>query len=445
MEILVMRGANRADCLRKITEKYGIHFTLGREKVISSRGFFGIGKREEVELEFYVSPQRSAQATLGGAMNKERQVVGLSQSAQFPGDDSTLDFAEAKKKVLAAAGRDPDRIMKAAAQSRREESEGRSEKHALLEKLAKIEQKLESGLEQKHPTLARMEELLRLNDFSDGYSRRLLERARRELPLEILDNFDLAQDRLLEWIGESISTFRIPERAPRKHGERHCARIMIVVGPAGVGKTTTIAKLAAIYGFENISRPRPILSVRVITIDSFRIGAQHQIEGFTKIIEIPVSFIDNHMDLQKEIDLYKEVTDLIIVDTTGRSPKDARGLGEMKQILDACGTKAEVHLALAAGTKTADMTYMMQQFEPFNYCAVLLTKLDETRRVGNVISALAEKDKPVSYVTNGQGVPRDIRKAEVVQFLINLEEFRVDRGALEKRFPSAENDSFQWS
>jgi flagellar biosynthesis protein FlhF len=157
-------------------------------------------------------------------------------------------------------------------------------------------------------------------------------------------------------------------------------------------------------------------------------------------MEIPVSFIGNHKDLQREIDLYREATDMIIVDTTGRSPKDSAKLGEMKQVLDACGAKAEVHLTVSASTKTDDLLHMMRQFEPFNYGAVLLTKLDETRHVGSIISALAEKDKPVSYITDGQIVPRDIKKANAIQFLINLEEFRVDREALEKRFPKAAVD-----
>jgi flagellar biosynthesis protein FlhF len=215
-----------------------------------------------------------------------------------------------------------------------------------------------------------------------------------------------------------------------------------LVGPTGVGKTTTIAKLAAIYGIENSGR-RP-LSVRMITIDAFRIGAKDQIEDFGDIMEIPVSYIDNRRDLRREIDLYREETDLILVDTIGRSPKDSAKLGEMKELLDACGSKAEIHLVLSASTKTSDMEHILQQFEPFNYQAVLLTKLDETRHIGNIISALAEKGKPVSYITDGQIVPKDIKKASIVRFLVNLEEFRVDREAIEKRFPAAEADQFQW-
>jgi len=220
---------------------------------------------------------------------------------------------------------------------------------------------------------------------------------------------------------------------------------MVLIGPTGVGKTTTIVKLAVMYGINYNENPkRPPLSVRMITIDAFKIGAKDQIEEYGGIIETPVSYIDNNRDLRREIDLYREETDLILVDTIGRSPRDSVKLGEMKELLDACGSRAEIHLALAASTKTSDMEHALQQFEPFNYQAVVLTKLDETRHVGNIISALAEKGKPISYITDGQQAHKDIKKASVVRFLINLDEFRVDRDEVEKRFPAAEADQVQW-
>jgi len=445
VEVLVMRGVSAADCRHKIAERYGIYFHVLREKTIS-KSFLGLWPREEVELEFCLtamppsimrSEVQAIQAEVQQAQ-QGRQAVSVSARAGGPeSPGTTLDFVERKKNLIAAAGRDPERTMREA--QRLEEREG--ETRTILEKLGKIEEQLGSrdGRKNVHPGIERLTGILKLNDFSESYIDGILARVRGELPLDALDDFDRLQDRVLEWIGESIRIFPIAERPPRKPGDGHSARIMVLVGPPGVGKTTTIAKLAAIYGVD-LEEGRKPLSVHVINIDSFRIGAQDQLEGFTKIMEIPVSFIENHRDLQREIDLYREATDLIIVDTTGRSPKASAQLGEMKQVLDACGAKAEVHLTVSASTKTDDLLHMMRQFEPFNYGAVLLTKLDETMRVGNVISALAEKGKPVSYVTDGQIVPKDIRKANAVQFLINLEEFRVDREALAKRFPKAASD-----
>jgi len=182
----------------------------------------------------------------------------------------------------------------------------------------------------------------------------------------------------------------------------------------------------------------------MITIDAYKIGAKAQLVDYGDMLDIPVAYIDNRRDLRREIDLYREDTDLILVDTIGRSPRDSAKLGEMQELLEACGSKAEIHLAMSASTKTSDMEHILQQFEPFNYQAVILTKLDETRHIGNVISALAERGKPVSYITDGQEAHKNINRASVVRFLINMEEFRVDRDEIEKRFPSVEANQLQW-
>ncbi|MCL2128691.1 MAG: AAA family ATPase, partial [Treponema sp.] len=357
--------------------------------------------------------------------------------AALPGDASTLDFNELKKRVLSAAGKDPEKVFK-----KIDEQNGReaAAQQQILDILRGIKEKIETAAHPKpdQPGLVRAAEMLRHNDFSERFTAGLLERARKELPLEVLENFDAVQERFIEWIGESIKIFPIPDRNESGGG----ARVLALIGPTGVGKTTTIAKLAAIYGIEHSGR-RP-LAVRMITIDAFRIGAKKQIMDFGDIMEIPVSYVDNRRDLRREIDLYKEESDLILVDTIGRSPKDSAKLGEMVELLDACGSKAEKHLVLSASTKASDIEHILRQFEPFNYQAVLLTKLDETKHIGNVISALAEKEKPLSFVTDGQSVPRDIKKASVVSFLINLDEFRVDREKFEKRFPEDGDDQFQW-
>jgi len=447
--ILVERGASKADCLQKIVQKYGIYFTVIRQKTLPRR-FFGL-RREEVELEFYLStqlPPRNPQPAAAPSQTvafppqaRERQVVGLSSSGSFPGGGTTVDFEEGKRKLIASAGRDPDKVLRDAANRSRRQEEREGENRSILEKLDAIEEKLGLKREEKeHPTLLRMSELLRQNEFSQSYVSDLMQRARGELSLEALNDPELAQTRFLEWIGESIKIYPAVQREPRKTGETHSARILVLVGPTGVGKTTTIAKLAANYGLDK-DTGYLCRSVRMVTIDAYRVGAQHQLEKYGTIMGIPVSFPANCRDLQREIDLHREVADLILIDTIGRSPKDSKGIGEMKQFLDACGSKAEIHLALGAGTKTGDLTHIMQQFEPFNYKAVLLTKLDETRHVGNVVSALAEKDKPVSYITHGQ-TPWDIRKADVVKFLANLEEFRVDKETFRKRFPVAQADQF---
>jgi len=424
MEVFVERGFSKGDCLQKIHGKYGVWFTVLRERKIPA-SFFGL-VREKVEVEYCLNPKR----ILAGDQENSRTTAAPSPdsaaSAKQGKNDSTLNFTERKKQVLAVAGKDPDQII----QQVQEKEDSELNQKQIMDLLRGIEIKIEAGnkAKQEHPNLIRIAQMLKLNDFSDEYCAKLVEKAHRELPLDTLADFDSVQDHFLEWIGESIKIFGIPEM-------RGKSRIVVLVGPTGVGKTTTIAKLAANYVIENMNRHEP--SVRLINIDAFRVGAKEQIEHYGDIMEIPVSYVDDIRDLRREIDLYREEVDLILVDTIGKSPSDSAKLGEMKKMLEACGTKAEVHLVLSASTKTSDIMYILQQFEPFNYQAVLLSKLDETRHVGNIISALAEKNKQVSYITDGQGVPKDIKKASVVRFLINLDEFRIDRDKFEKRFPAA--------
>jgi flagellar biosynthesis protein FlhF len=327
--------------------------------------------------------------------------------------------------VLAAAGKE-------SVQTGREASA-----QQILDSLREIKEKIEStGQKEEHHSFVRAAELLKLNDFSEKYISGMIERLRKELPLDTLDDFDAVQDRMVQWIGESISIYRQQERPGR-------GRIMVLVGPTGVGKTTTIAKLAAIFGIGNSAKPG--IPVRMITIDGLRIGARDQIESYGNIMQIPVSYIDKKADLKKEFALYSEETDFFLVDTIGKSPKDSARLGEMKELLDVCGRGAEIHLVLSACTKASDIEDILRQFEPFNYRSVLLTKMDVTSHIGNVISALAEKGKSVSYITDGQKVPNDIKKATVPHFLINLEEFKIDREKIEKYFPDKEAGQFQWS
>ncbi|MDR2134006.1 MAG: flagellar biosynthesis protein FlhF [Treponema sp.] len=417
MECFVEQGTSYRDCLSKIVAKYGTRVTIMRQRNIRLGGIFGgLFSREGVELEFYIPPVLNRntvpyQAAHGGG------APGLSPQLSGPyGGAAPLDFEEEKRKLLAAAGKD-------------------STQQVILNEVREIKEKLEAGSAAKngeHPNLSRIREILKTNDFSGSYIDGIIDRARGELPLDTLENFDALEEKTLEWIGESVRIYG--GRAPRS------GRVLALVGPTGVGKTTTIAKLAAVFGYKRT----PPLSVRMITIDAFRIGARAQIEAYGDIMGFPVSWVDSHRDLKKEIALYSEETDIILVDTIGKSPKDAKKLGEMKEILDACGPRAEVHLVLSAGTKTSDLGEILRQFEPFNYRSVVLTKLDETNHIGNVISILSEKGKALSYVTDGQKVPDDIKKASVIQFLVNLDDFKVNREKMEERFPLDEDDEFQW-
>jgi flagellar biosynthesis protein FlhF len=424
METYIEQGGNRMECELKIAAKYNRPFQILSQKDVKLSGFLGLFTKPGVQVEFYFPPQKH-NAILPHDYNARTQVSHKSQySAGDPFSEKNLE--EAKQKVIATARKNISEIS----------ANGRETSQQILDALKELKEKVESSNHKEdHPSFVRTVELLKANDFSENYIKGMLEKLRKEMSLEQLDNFDIVQDCLLEWIGESINIYK-EEAVIRK------PRIMILVGPTGVGKTTTLSKLAAIYGIG--TEKIPAVDVRMITIDNLRMGAKEQLEQFGDIMYIPVSCILNRQELRKEIAQYSEDIDLFLIDTIGNSPKDLSMMGEMKEILDGCPKHAEYHLVISAATKTSDIEEIMRQFEPFNYKSIILTKIDETGSFGNIISALAEKRKCISYITNGQTVPHDIRRASVVRFLINLDGFKVNRDKIEKRFPSGEAEQFKW-
>jgi flagellar biosynthesis protein FlhF len=446
-EILVERGASRGDCVHKIVNKYGIYFNILRERTIPPSGLFKFFSREEVEVEFSLYPQLGQSLSIPAQQPQSRKhsaAIAAAMPENDENDANLVDFAERKKQLLAAAGKDPDKVMR----QMKEQEDREAGQQLIINKLNEIMEKQEqinakNAPKQDHPSLLRITQMLRQNEFSERYISGLLDRARKELPLETFDDFNAVQKHFLVWIGESIKIHSMPQIDEAVvQFSSPAGRILVLVGPTGVGKTTTIAKLAVVYGLIG-SVDRSPLSVRVYTIDTFKIGGSDQLQKYCEVMEeVPFAVINNHLELRKEIDMYREETDLILIDTIGISPNDHKTFGEMQAILNACGSKAETHLVLSAITKTNDIEHMIRQYEPFNYQSVLLTKMDETRTVGNIISALAEKGKSISFITNGQQIHKDIKKANVVGFLINLEGFNVDRDEIEKRFPAAQADKF---
>ena len=125
---------------------------------------------------------------------------------------------------------------------------------------------------------------------------------------------------------------------------------------------------------------------------------------------------------------------MILVDTIGKSPQDYKKLAEVREILAGLGSEAEVHLTLSATTNPSDIQEIMSQFEPFRYGAVVVTKLDETSRAGNVVSVITERGKPISFLTDGQKVHQDIHEASPIKLLTRLEGFTVNRRRLAEKF-----------
>lgn len=180
-------------------------------------------------------------------------------------------------------------------------------------------------------------------------------------------------------------------------------RVVAVVGPTGVGKTTTIAKLAG------QSRHAGGLRVALVNLDTYRIGAVAQMQIYADLLGVPLHVARNPAELAAALQASRDA-DLVLVDSTGRSPSHREGIAAVRACLRTI-PDAEVHLVVSATTKGSDLEETMLRFRPLAFQSLLITKLDEARSAGPLLGLALDRDLPISYLTTGQEVPDDLEAA----------------------------------
>ncbi len=181
--------------------------------------------------------------------------------------------------------------------------------------------------------------------------------------------------------------------------------ILAIIGPTGVGKTTTIAKLAANYGL------RQGCKVGLITTDTYRIAAVEQLQTYASIMGIPLKVAQTALEAKAAVQSFSD-RDVILIDTAGRSPSDSTRLSHLADIL-ALTQPHETHLALCTTSGQASLLRTIESFAPLNPNRIILTKLDEATSIGVLLSVLRRtthqlRGAQCSFITTGQQVPADI-------------------------------------
>lgn len=401
--VYTLTRRNLKECKDELWERYGEDYQILSKQQDFKGGFLGFGQKEVVTVSYTVRSRGMPQRSLP-----------KNSYSSYRNDD----FQKNQEEILKMTTGNIDSIKQIA-----------QVKQSVEELTNLINKKFEmsvSAAPDKHPSIAKIEEMLDRNEFSFAYISEISKRMSQEFSLDQLDDFDFVEKTVVDWIGESISVH--PEKRFRP------PHVIILVGPTGVGKTTTIAKLAAnlILDAKDKGRERPQL--RFISIDKTRVGALEQLVNYGEIMNVPVDKAETLEDVKTIYNEYRNRVDAILIDTSGYSPNDAKNIGQMRSILDLEDLHADVYLALSATTKARDLVNIIQNYEPFNFNSVIVTKCDETRQYGNVISVLHEKRKSISYITDGQRVPKNIRRADVVNFLIGLNDFKIDRTHIDDKF-----------
>ena len=188
-------------------------------------------------------------------------------------------------------------------------------------------------------------------------------------------------------------------------------KIMMFVGPTGVGKTTTLAKLAARYSFIKYR-----YKTGIITLDTYRIGAVEQLFQYAKMMRLPIEDVVDINDFDRAVNSLNRC-DIVLIDTVGSSQYDKEKIGRLKKILDRSNFDIDVNLVLSSTTKLEDLIDIYKGFSFLNIDTIIFTKMDETKTFGNIFSFVYDIHKPISYFSIGQEVPDDIMEAEG-EFLI---------------------------
>lgn len=235
-----------------------------------------------------------------------------------------------------------------------------------------------------------MTSLLKKSDMDDGVIKEVLEKLK-----------DGGKEELKRNIKEYIKLCNPEEKG-----------VMVLVGPTGVGKTTTIAKLAGKFALLEKKK------VGLITVDTYRIGAVEQLRTYADIMNIPFNVVLTIKEMDDAINSMKDC-DIILVDTTGRSSKNEMQISELRAFIEKTQSK-NIHLVLSCTTKDKDVKAIVNGYRKINFESVIITKLDETTTYGSIINILKYTGKPISYFTTGQNVPDDIKKltAEEISNLV---------------------------
>ena len=265
------------------------------------------------------------------------------------------------------------------------------------------------------PEFSEIYALAKASGITTNYLNEIMKLTIKYMPLKMRKNRS-AIKRYFHTLLKKMIPIRIEREVKAPH-----KKIMMFVGPTGVGKTTTIAKLAARYAYKQSSRHK----VGIITLDTYRIGAVEQLMTYAKMMKLPIETVVDPNDFEEALEVLRH-NDYILIDTVGSSQHDREKIEKLSSFLRV-NTFAEINinLVLSAITKYEDLSDVYKNFSILPIDTLIFTKLDETKTYGNIFSLLLDTKKPVSYFSIGQEVPDDLMEANA-EYLLT--------GILEKEF-----------
>ncbi|HAW50433.1 TPA: flagellar biosynthesis protein FlhF [bacterium] len=237
------------------------------------------------------------------------------------------------------------------------------------------------------------------NDVDKELAEEIIKRVVLEAPPNILEDGVFIEGMVTKHIASLLKVdgpVELDDKGPK---------IIALIGPTGVGKTTTLAKIAADFAFEKRK------DVSVVTVDTYRIAAAEQLKTYTDIIGVPLEVAYFPGEFKKAIEMHFNA-DIILIDTAGRSQRNSIQMAELKAFIDQTGLRIENYLLLSATTKYKELLDIVENFQRVSFHKIIFTKIDEAVCFGPILSLNCRIEQPITYITTGQNVPEDIEIAE---------------------------------
>ena len=387
------------DAVNQVRDEFGADAVILDTRTGRRRGFWGLFGRRQVEVVAALAdePSRDTAARRKGPAESrkttvnDRQEEGLGDISQGRSAKRTASSQESESPPARLVWQLYQNALKqsgemdgtAAASSTKETSANRK---SLPPRLAEIETQLvESEMDR------RLAKAIVQSVWND------------------LDRASILDADLTQLVSQRMAA--ILRCVPPWQFEAGTPKVVALVGPTGVGKTTTLAKLAANYSIVAGAE------VGMITLDTYRIAAVDQLQTYAEIIGIPLNVAETAQEIEDTVKGWSQ-KDLILIDTAGTSQKDAQRLQYMETVFNSIGDM-ERHLVFSATTRYRDLVDIVRRFEKLGFERLIATKLDETTSYGVLLSAYALTRKPYSFLTDGQEVPECIQAADC-KHIVNL-------------------------
>ena len=402
MTINKFQGKTEEEAIAKAKQEFGENAVIMNVKEVKPKGLFRAFKNSTYEVtaameekEQFVNPKRALQNT-----KKLHDSINLSadEKIDIPKPEAKPDFRELIQKTMPNSSRMQEPEEKKIEQrlddlsNRIEESLARTPKGEKPEAENPVKEKPSS--EEFHFVRILYSTLLK-NEVNEKYVNQILDEI--EKFIRPGNSVDMILSNVYQKL---ILRFGQPKTIDLSGSK---PKILFFVGPTGVGKTTTIAKIASKYKVEYDKK------VAFITADTYRIAATEQLQVYANILDAPMAIVYSQAELNDSIAKFEDY-DLVFVDTAGFSHKNEKQRNDMKTLLGGVSEEynKEVYLVLSATTKYMDLLDIVDSYREIADYKLIFTKLDETTTYGNLLNIKLYSGADLSYVTNGQNVPDDI-------------------------------------